>query len=143
MELTRDFFVCMDCGRRFEDEGQCADCKEPLLDVRKFEVKKACLDDDDRRKAKRTQTLSGISVGIGLVLVVALQFLFGEWGALIPGFRGPFGTVLYGILLALGVLAILKKKFPAERRFPWLTSDMLVEPSVPTHPDTNDYRGQR
>ena len=128
MELTRDFFVCMDCGRRFGDGGECIDCHEPLLDVRRFEVKRACLDDDDRRKAKRVQRLLAISVLIGLVLVTVLQFTLGEWGALFPAFRSLIGPVVYGALIAGGALAILKKQFPAERRFPWLTSDMLVEP---------------
>ncbi len=140
MELTRDFFVCMDCGRRFPDEGACKQCNEPLLDARKFEVKKACLDDDDRRKSKRQQRLMVISVAIGMVLVTALQFVLGEWGALIPGFRGPLGLIGYGIGVALGALAILGKIFPAERRFPWLSSDQLVEPSTPQHPGGDRYR---
>jgi hypothetical protein len=129
----------MDCGSRASTEEPCARCREPRLDLRKSAVKLACLDDDDRRKAKREQRLLWASIPLALVSVALAQQVLGEYAVLIPGLSGFLGYIIWGIVLSLGAWKGLGKLFPAERRFPYLAAHQLAEPSLPSH-ETSDYR---
>src|SRR5260221_12168964 len=100
-DLTHDFFICMDCGKRYRELGECAQCREPLLDARKFEVMRACLDDDERRKTKREGRLIGIGIPISMILVTVIQYGLGKWAALIPLMRRWLGYIALCVALTL------------------------------------------
>jgi hypothetical protein len=131
----------MDCGSRADTDAPCERCQEPRLDLRKAEVKLACLEDDERRRSAREQRLLWISIPIALVLVEVLQELLGEWAALVPLLKGFFGFIVWGIVLALGLWKGLGRVFPAERRFPYLAAHQLAEPLTGIAvQETVDYR---
>ena len=102
-------------------------------------MKLACLDDDDRRRAKREQQLLWASIPVGLVLVTVAQSAAGEYAAFVPGLSGFVGYIVWGIVFSLGVWKGLGRTFPAERRFPYLAAHQLAASSAPSH-DTSDYR---
>jgi hypothetical protein len=139
MDLYAGFYVCMDCGSRAQVDEPCAKCREPRLDLRQSAVKLACLDDDDRRRARREQRLLWASIPLALAVVALAQEVLGEYAALVPGLSGFLGYIAWGIVLSFVFWKALAKIFPAERRFPYLAAHQLAEPVLPQL-ETSDYR---
>jgi hypothetical protein len=114
-------YVCMDCGARKADAGNCGSCKDsPLLDLNDPEVRIGLKDDDLRRASKRDRLFIALSVPFAIVAVVIAVNLPGL-GLLMD--TVPGGGLKYLVLMAgagYGLSRLLLKLFPEKQRFPFI-----------------------
>jgi len=121
-----DPWVCLDCGGRQANQGQCAACKhDDTLDLRDEKVRELMRDVDQRLADRRDGRFRFIGVAVGMVVVFALWLVPGYWT-----FRSVYAIPLLidqWIVMALigfGVVKLLGKL--VKPRFPYLKSDLTV-----------------
>ena len=119
-------FACANCGHLGESEGDCPSCHQAdLLDIRRPEVVELLRDTDSRIAQNRNDKIRWLSVGLGIFVGVAINF--------IPGFRWPivlpFGGHwwIFTIACSLGIMHLLEKTIGAKSRFPYIDAEPVLE----------------
>jgi hypothetical protein len=107
-----DVWACMDCGHKQRENGNCARCnKEPLVDLRKPNVREMLFETEDDLRSQRDKRVRILSVGL----------LFAFPLAMLPGVRQvPFGWFGAAIGSTVLFMQALPRLFPYRRRFPYL-----------------------
>jgi ribosomal protein L40E len=105
-----DPWVCIDCGARLPQAGNCRRCGEPLLDARE-EKTRDLMRDVDQRRAHTAETRSRwIGVVVGMAVVFGLWLVPGYW-LIERAFALPFlfDQWLLMAVIGLGVMFVLRK----------------------------------
>ncbi len=106
----------MDCGARQLEPGACAVCREdPVLDLIDPAVRAMLIDEDVRRREKRSDRVRYASVPVAIVIVVFLLSIGGA--AFFP--PGPFMSYWVGAMIgvALGLMKLANVVLPFRPRF--------------------------
>ncbi len=124
-----DPWVCIDCGSRQTDSGECRACrKSDTLDARKEQTRELMYDIDLRimQKSEARARMIGVAVGIGTI--AALWLVPGYWsmrGTLYPGL--PFLADQWFFMAVIGVIVSkLLEKHLAKKRFPYLDETQQI-----------------
>jgi hypothetical protein len=122
-------WVCIDCGARQADSGQCRACSRgDTLDARDERTRELMYDVDLRimQKSETRARLIGVAIGIGTI--VGLWLVPGYWsmrGSLYPGI--PFLLDQWFFMAVIGVVVskLLEKRL-AKKRFPYLDDTQQI-----------------
>jgi hypothetical protein len=104
-------FVCLMCGSRGIEGGDCDACALPRLDARSPEGQEAFGKRNDALHYKHSQRLLWLSVAVVVVLFVVANAVLLSVRIVIPGIR-QFAVAL---LMAGGLWQGLLRIFPARR----------------------------
>jgi hypothetical protein len=121
-----DGWVCIDCGARQGNQGQCGECgHDDTLDLRDEQVRVLMRDVEQRLASQRDGRLRLVGVLVGMAAIIALWFVPGYWTA-----RNAFGLplmldqLIMMALVGFGVMKLLGKL--ARPRFPYLRDDLTI-----------------
>ncbi len=120
-------FACPECGHRQDGAGACGRCgNDPTLDLDKRDTVDLLFDIDQRLRMRRETRIRLGSVAIAVGLILSLWTVPGYWslrGRVYPGlplFADQFAIM---ILLGLGLMKLLERRYRGVRRFPYVTDD--------------------
>jgi len=94
-----------------------------LLDLRKQETRDFLVEVDQRRRDRRDNQIRMVSVGLGMVIVIACWFIPGYWyarGRLYPGLPLLADQWIFMTLIGLGLTKLLPLKFGVRPRFDFI-----------------------
>ena len=84
---TSNPFVCLGCATRALEPGNCAQCAEPLVDVRRPDVQELISDIDARMQSEKERKALWLGIGLSMIsvpiLFAVLPWLFFDWGVLL------------------------------------------------------------
>lgn len=120
-------FACTDCGQRQDAPGTCSRCShEPVLDLASPDTVDLLYDIETRLRMRRESRIRIGAVAIAVGFVLALWTVPGYWairGRYYPGLPLFADQFAFMILLGLGLMKLLERKYKGVRRFPYVGDD--------------------
>ena len=127
--MSMDGYVCIDCGARQPDEGNCRACGNELTSKLGDErIRELMRDVELRLSLKRAGQFRMIGVVFGMAVIFACWTQSWYWdlrGKLYPGIPFLIDQWVFMALLGLGLSKLLEKRF-TKRRFPYLNDDLTL-----------------
>lgn len=117
--------ACSQCGHRQAAGNTCAACgSDTVHDLRSARTRELLEDIDLRLGQRRDDRIRGLSVVGAMVIVIAAWFVPGYWalrGMIYPGLPLLFDQWILMVIVALGLMKVSGRWFPAQR-FPYLAT---------------------
>jgi ribosomal protein L40E len=129
MSEMRNPWVCLDCGARYAEAGNCRDCgKEDVLDARREDVRALMADVELRLGDRREARIRWFAVVVSIAIIVGAWLVPGYWslrGTLYPGIPFLLDQWIFMALLGFGILKLGERVF-AHKRFPYLDEQQQI-----------------